>query len=57
MEKYKDKDNTQLGILLNDIKIEHDNLKKRMLTDYDKMEKLEKTFAEINTVLMKRLKG
>lgn len=57
MEKYKDKDNNQLGILLHEIKTEHEIIKKRMLNDYDKLEGLEKTFGEINKVLLNRIKG
>ena len=57
MEKYKDKDNNQLSVLLNEIKTEHENLKKEMLRGCDRMDELEKTFGEINTTIIKRLKG
>ena len=55
--KYEEKGNNELMQILNNLKIEHDAIKTKMLKDLDRLEHVEMTFEKINNILKNRLSG
>ncbi len=57
MDKLEDKSNSQIITEIQQLKLEHEALKVKILRDYDKLEYLEKQFNEANKIISKRLRG
>ena len=54
---YEEKSNNELLQLINNLQIEHEAIKARMLKDYDELIKVEQTFVKVNNILKNRLSG
>lgn len=57
MSKYDDKTNNEILIDIKQMEIDYENLKQKMVSDWDRLMDIEKDFAEANKVIMDRLKG
>jgi len=55
--KYEDKSNNELLQIINNLKIEHEAIKARMLKDLDLLDNVESTFVKVNNILKNRLGG
>jgi len=53
--KYEEKSNNELLQIINNLKIEHEAIKSRMLKDLDKLDNIELTFVTVNNILKNRL--
>lgn len=57
MSKYKDMSNNQILLNIKQMEYDYDNLKQKMLTDWDKLMEIEEDFKEANKIITERLKG
>lgn len=57
MDKLEDKSNNQIITEIQQIKLEHEALKNKILRDYEKLEYLEKKFNDANKIISLRLRG
>lgn len=57
MSKYKDMSNNEILLNIKQMEYDYDNLKQKMLTDWDKLMDIEKDFEEANKIITERLKG
>jgi len=54
MDSFEFKSNNDLVVRAKELYNEHESLKSKILTDYDKLIDLEKEFAKINRILKQR---
>lgn len=54
MDSFEFKSNNDLVVRAKELYNEHESLKSKILTDYDKLIDLEKEFAKINRMLKQR---
>ena len=57
MSDFENKSNNQIILELQQIKLEHEALKIKIIRDYEILEALEKKFDEANKIISKRLRG
>ncbi len=57
MSDLNDKSNNEILFEIKQMEADHEALKLKMISDYDKMIEIEKRFDEANKLLVKRLKG
>lgn len=56
MGNFDNKPNDELMRLLKEMEITHENIKARMLKDYDNMLRVERDYKKVKQILGKRLK-
>lgn len=56
MSKYEGKTNNEILLDIKQMQVDHENLKQKMLKDYDKLLEIEKDFTEANKIITERLK-
>lgn len=56
MSKYDDKTNNDILVDMKEMEIDYENLKQKMLNDWDRLMEIEKNFNEANKVITTRLK-
>lgn len=57
MDKYKDMSNNEILLNIKQMEYDYENLKQKMLADWDKLMEIEKDFEEANKIITERLKG
>jgi hypothetical protein len=57
MTDYEGKTNNEILLEIKQMQIDHENLKAKMLTDYDKLIEIEEKFMLANKIITERLKG
>ncbi len=57
MKEYEDKTNNEILLEIKQMQIDHENLKAKMLRDYDKLLEIEDKFMSANKAISERLKG
>jgi hypothetical protein len=57
IEKMNDMSNNDILFLIKKLEVEHEDLKLKMIQDYDKLVEIEKKFDQANKLIVKRLKG
>lgn len=56
MSKYDDKTNNDILVDMKQMEMDYENLKQKMLNDWDRLMEMEKNFNEANKVITTRLK-
>ena len=54
---FNEMSNNEILLEIKKMEIEHNNIKMRMVNDYDSMVAIEKKYKEANNIILKRLKG
>jgi len=57
MEDLENKSNNEILFEIKQMEADHEAIKIKMLSDYDKMLEIEKRFDQANKIILKRLKG
>lgn len=57
MDDLEQKSNNEILFEIKKMEVDHEELKLKMLKDYDKLIDIEKRFERANQILTKRLKG
>jgi len=57
MKKFEELTNNEILLEIKQMQIDHENIKLKMLKDYEELESIEKAFNVANEELIKRLKG
>jgi len=57
MKEFEGKTNNEILLDIKQMQIDHDNLKNKMLRDYDELIAIEEKFKKANSVITERLKG
>ena len=57
MNDLESKSNNEILFEIKQMEADHEAIKIKMLSDYDKMLEIEKRFDQANKIILKRLKG
>lgn len=57
LEEIENKSNNDILLSIKQLQADHEAIKLKMLSDYDKMVEIEKMYEKANQILLKRLRG
>lgn len=57
MSEFEGKTNNEILLDIKQMQLDHEALKQKMLTDYDRLIEIEERFKKANKIITERLKG